>query len=309
MDFPISLSSPPALVTKEDHFFNACERADLTAIRFYLEDPGCNVNAFLHRDVYPASGSTFATQDVNGLNWASSLGLVNVVELLLASPRIDPSRISSINRTTCIIAAAYRGREDVVRLLMRDPRIDMNAVTKNSHTALACAVLTNSIKVTQLLLCDSRVDVTIGDGDGTPPIFHAVFFGFDEIVGMMLTSMRIDPNCQNNYGGCPLWSAACFGRLKVAQRILASGRHIDTRKTHVPGSLPWSGMTPYQVGKLGLTRAKISFESDEGFKCARAYGSVIADLILAYEKNPTQVQNFLRAQREDPPPPPLLLTC
>ena len=223
--------------------------------------------------------------------WACAHDQVHVVELLLKSPRIDPTK-KSTNDTTPFALACYRGRDEVVKLLLKDPRVDVNEPNQLGQTPLFLSCHMGHINVTFLLVSETRVDVTRVSSDaGVPPIYNAAVNGHQNLLGLLLTSDRIDPNQPNGSGATSLFSAAYFGHLACVQRILACGRSIDTRR----GS---QGYTPVTVALIATTRAKDRAESDEGFQRAKRNSKEIADLITNFERNPGGVIAYLRTIRE-----------
>jgi len=262
-----------------------------------LKDLSCNVDASLTRTQYYFLKYTNTESndpvDVSqtAFSWACSHGQVHVVELLLKSPRIDPSKKSNYE-TTPLNNAAYRGRDEVIKLLLRDPRIDVNDPNKYGYTPFIQACQRGHLNVAFLLVSELRVDVKrVSDEHGVPPVVSAAFFGHQNLLGMLLTSDRIDPNQTNALGASPLYMAAYFGHLSCVQRILACGRPIDTQRGY-------KSLTPVAVALAAPTRQRYLWDTDEGMARAKRNSKVIANLITDFERNPSGVIAQLRTQRE-----------
>ena len=106
---------------------------------------------------------------------AAKNGHLDVVQLLLEDPRVDPSA----NHNLAIRLAALYGRHQIVKLLFTDPRVDpSDKLIHNS--AIRLAARNGHLKVVKLLLEDPRVD---------PSNDHN-----REIVKLLLTDPRVYSN-------------------------------------------------------------------------------------------------------------------
>ncbi|KAJ3176485.1 hypothetical protein HDU87_005179 [Geranomyces variabilis] len=96
------------------------------------------------------------------------LGGIEIVELLLADPRVDPAAEDS---RALLVASEEETRRPlgqrewllaIVRLLLADPRVDPATDEKN---ALSCACQNDHFEVVELLLADPRVESASRYGD------------------------------------------------------------------------------------------------------------------------------------------------
>lgn len=101
-----------------------------------------------------------------------------IMQLLLADPRVDPSR----DDNEAIQHASYLRCIDtkIVQLLLADPRVDPSA---NDNAAIRKASYHKRTEVVQLLLADPRVDPSANDNSAIRKASH---FGHTKIVRMLL---------------------------------------------------------------------------------------------------------------------------
>ena len=125
------------------------------------------------------------------LHSACSSGDTEVVRLLLADPRVDPTRTDNDGRTP-LHYACYNGRHEVVRLLLADPRVDPARADNSGRTPLHRACSTGHHEIVRLLLADPRVDPTHTDNNGWSPLHRARDNGHAEVVSL-LQGYALDP--------------------------------------------------------------------------------------------------------------------
>jgi ankyrin repeat protein len=87
----------------------------------------------------------------NALEYACGNGYLDIVELLLIDPRVDPT----VNGNLAVSLSAGNGYSDVLKRLLQDPRIQK---TCSLHDALIEAVLEESVECIQILLRSSWID-------------------------------------------------------------------------------------------------------------------------------------------------------
>ncbi|KNC53544.1 uncharacterized protein AMSG_11644 [Thecamonas trahens ATCC 50062] len=99
------------------------------------------------------------------LTWAAKGGNIDVVNVLLADPRIDPGSSSS-----ALSWAASRGDSDVVRALLAHPRTDPGAM---ANAALVTASINGHTTTVGILLAHPQVDATARNGEAMSRAYMA----------------------------------------------------------------------------------------------------------------------------------------
>jgi ankyrin repeat protein len=114
---------------------------------------------------------------------------LDIVQLFLDCPEINPNQPDSTMGMTPLFAACEFGALDVVNALLTHPNIDPNAARRI---------------------------------DGVPPLIVATQLNHSAVALALLEHPKADPNLRAKFGsgGSPLWIAALRGDLPVVQRLL-----------------------------------------------------------------------------------------
>jgi hypothetical protein len=138
-------------------------------------------------------------------------GNVELVDLLLQDPRVDPSA----DNNWAIRFASNNGHLSIVDRLLQDPRVDPSA---NDNAAIQFASYNGHLIVVDRLLQDPRVDPSANDNG-------AILFASDKghlvIVDRLLQDPRVDPSADYN---CAIKLASKKGHLAVVNRLLQDSR-------------------------------------------------------------------------------------
>lgn len=126
------LANPRINPNDKDLWMKAIEKGQTEVVRLLLPR------------ISPAAGN-------NAIKVASLMGHTEIVRMLLADPRLDPS----VSENYAFTRACTHGHTEVVRLLLADSRVDP-AVDGNDAIGQACRH--GRTEVVRLLLADSRVD-------------------------------------------------------------------------------------------------------------------------------------------------------
>ena len=128
-----------------------------------------------------------SANDNYAIRISSSHGNLEVVKLLLADPRVDPSD----NHNYSIRNASNNGHLEIVKLLLTDPRVDPS---NGNNYAIRMAAQHGYFEIVSRLLQDPRVDPSVYDNDA---IIMASKSHYD-VVELLMKDPRVDPSDQNN---------------------------------------------------------------------------------------------------------------
>jgi ankyrin repeat protein len=96
-------------------------------------------------------GVDITTRDNQAMKNACTKGHVQILKLILADPRVDPS----FSNNVALLLACKGGHVPIVQLLLQDDRIDPSL---NRNEALLNAVACNQWQVVKVLIEDGRID-------------------------------------------------------------------------------------------------------------------------------------------------------
>lgn len=158
----------------DSNFFNAIQNGDAETINILLHyvDPSEDQNEALIE--------------------ASRRGYVEIVDMLLKDPRVNPNDMGSGS----ISLAAAEGRFELVKRLLEDPRIDPNGTgDEGQEAAIVYASLYGYYDIVKILLNDFRVNPSIQYNQA---IIDAAENGHYEVVKLLMDDNRVDPSDQGN---------------------------------------------------------------------------------------------------------------
>ncbi|HKS09641.1 MAG TPA: ankyrin repeat domain-containing protein [Pyrinomonadaceae bacterium] len=206
----------------EKSFFAAVQARDMMAINAFF-DAGINPNA----------------QDSDGrtvLISAAARGDLQVVNALL-SRGVDPN-VKDKRGYTAISHAIEAMWEDVVDALLASPRLDPNARGLNDRPALMAYVWRDNKDRVEKLLARGA-DVTLQDKDGDTALHGAGQTGNVEVIRMLLDK-GADANAKNKQGGTPLMWAAVFGHEEAARLLLSRGADASLKDNDGITAAEWA---------------------------------------------------------------------
>ena len=235
--------------TNEARLWRACDEGDLARVQLLTADPAVDVNF-----VGFERGDT-------PLIRACRKGHTGIVEHLVAHPRVNVELKNAAGGSPFFLAC-QENHLDLVRLLGKDPRIDVNALTHLLVTPFSIACEKGHVEVVTELLADPRIDVVKVDESMQSPFQMACGWGNSAIVALLLADPRVDVlqcdhtdfspfrvACEGNHGDTvsllleddridlkspilgdytTLAALVDLDSLSIVQRILASGRHVET---------------------------------------------------------------------------------
>jgi len=173
------------------------------------------------------------------IRFAARKGRVNIVKVLLADPRVDPSALNNY----AFSQAAAGNHLEVMQLLLSDSRFRMNdllfidictsgflsgakTLLKDSrtdpsirnNTAFICAAWNNHVEIVKLLLTDSRVDPTAQNNKALMKVSKE---GRAETLKLLLKDPRVDPSVRQNKA---LENAIYHRKAEIVKLLLSDSR-------------------------------------------------------------------------------------
>lgn len=150
-----------------------------------------------------------AAHDHAAIVFAASRGHLYVIDLLLADGRTDPSALDNLP----VFCAAHDGHTAVVQRLLQDARVDPSA---HWSSALVAAAAEGHLAIVELLLRDERVDpAALNSG----AVRFAAEQGHLAIVKLLMADVRVDPGAFNSEA---LYRASMGGHADVVEQLLKS---------------------------------------------------------------------------------------
>jgi len=146
---------------------------------------------------------------------ASEQGFIEIVNLLLQDPRVDPSA----DDNTALFEAVQANQSDVVKLLLSDRRVDP---TVKDNFVLMEAAYQDFDEVMEILLKDGRADPTARDGQA---LIYAIEQDNPLIVYLLLEDGRVDPTMNDNFA---LKKAVAYGHLDII-RLLRNDKRVNPK--------------------------------------------------------------------------------
>jgi len=184
-----------------DKFIKACGSGDIDVVRELLQD----------ENIDPAYNDNAAIQ------CATEKGHTEIVRLLIADPRVDPSV-----RGLVFYDACGRGRFEIVKMLLEDGRIDPSEPWNHP---LRTACLNGQIEIVRLLMADNRVDPS---NNSNLARWEACRTGQTDIVRLLLSDRRVIENDSDIERDIQI--ARISGYTEIVQVLVAdvSGNRLNT---------------------------------------------------------------------------------
>ncbi|RYP69569.1 hypothetical protein DL770_008217 [Monosporascus sp. CRB-9-2] len=126
------------------------------------------------------------------LSWAAKNGHEAVIELLLATKKVDPDSKSNYGKRP-VSWAAENGHEAVVKLLLDTEKVDPNSKSNYGKTPLSLAAGNGHEAVVKLLLATKKVDPDSKTSNGKTPLSLAAENGHEAVVKLLLATEKVEP--------------------------------------------------------------------------------------------------------------------
>jgi ankyrin repeat protein len=165
---------------------------------------------------------------------AARMGLMEVVESLLARENFDPNIVTNLGEYA-LRDAAFRGDVDVMKLLLDRPDVNPN-FTGGIFVDTPLMEGARYPDVVKLLLDQQGIDVNRSGSFGTALINTAIF-RYIESAKLLLKRDDINVNISNSRGLTALHCASRFGYLEVVDLLLERD-DIDLNPRNLDGDTP-----------------------------------------------------------------------
>ncbi len=274
-----------------------------TLFERYLSNIFINWKQVYDNLVEDFEGDISFDKENNALTKASKNGHLEVVKLLLADNRIDPTadiveaiRFSVWNNHADILALLLKdGREDpsknfsysivlaseknyheIIKLLLNDGRADPSEYTNKS---IKVASKNGYLKIMRLLLTDGRADPS---ANNNYTIKVASENGYLEIVKLLLADKRVDPSFENNYA---IKITSKMGRLEIVKLLLDDDRVDPTANNKALTDASINGRHRVVALLLADHRIDPSIDNNQAIKLASINNRPkVVNLLLSSDK-------------------------
>ena len=163
--------------------------------------------------------------------WACRDGnLEKVKELSNEIDDINWGNPNDFDQTGLFISCSF-GMKEIVEYLIAHPKINVNKENEYGRTSLNVAFYGGNEEIVEVLIKDRRVDVNKGDDNGWTPLWGACYWGYETIVKIFVKDHRVDVDKEDNFGRTPLWIACFREKDEIVKILLANRKDIDTKKT------------------------------------------------------------------------------
>ena len=177
------------------------------------------------------------------LSWAAAKGNEEVVKILIGQEEVNPDKPDNIGRTPLWHAVQY-GREGVVKILLGREEVNPNTEDKFGITPLLDATVRGYEGTVKILLGREEVNPDKPGDDGTTLLSRAAENGHEGVVKILLAQEEVNPDKPDRSGRTPLSFAASVGREGVVKILLGHGE-VNPDKPDRDGRTPLSYAAEY----------------------------------------------------------------
>lgn len=159
------------------------------------------------------------------LSRAAESGDKEIVQMLLATGKVDINGRDGEHKETALIWAAKNGHTAIVELLL-DAGADVNVKEQElGETALTLAIENGHETIVQALL-DKGADVHQRDFSGHTPLFTTTWQNGGTMMKLLL-DRGVDVNARNEDEQTPIFITCAYGSVELAKLLLDAGADID----------------------------------------------------------------------------------
>lgn len=206
-------------------------------------------------DMFPEECDTPDDSRRTLLSSAAAEARYDLVEILLATPDVDPDSVDVNGRTPLSYVAgsscSATATSAVVSLLLSNTNVNPDSQDKEGRTPLSYAASAWNIAAISLLLDNISVNPDFQDNKGRTALSYAAETGIGAVVSELLANDYVNPDSVDNSGRTPLSYAAgaCGDRDEALEELLLTGR-VN------PDSPDKSGRTPLSYAVQASTASR-----------------------------------------------------
>lgn len=159
------------------------------------------------------------------LSRAAERGDKEIVQMLLATGKVDVNGRDGEHKETPLIWAARNDHKDIIKLLL-DAGADVNVKEQNlGETALTLAIESGHETTVQALL-DKGANVHHRDHSGHTPLFAATWQSSETVMKLLL-DRGADVNARNEDAQTPIFITCAHGNMGMVKLLLDADANID----------------------------------------------------------------------------------
>ncbi|UKZ77549.1 hypothetical protein TrVFT333_005272 [Trichoderma virens FT-333] len=159
------------------------------------------------------------------LSRAAEGGDVEIVQMLIATGKIDINGRDGEHKETPLIWAARKGHNTIVKMLL-NAGADVNVKEQHlGETALTLAIESGHEETIQALL-DNGANIHHRDHFDHTPLFTATWQDSESVMQLLL-DRGADVSARNEDGQTPIFNTCAFGNVELVKLLLDAGADID----------------------------------------------------------------------------------
>ncbi|KAL2822694.1 ankyrin repeat-containing domain protein [Aspergillus cavernicola] len=197
---------------------------------------------------------------------------LRVMEMLVATGKVNCDFAEGVGRATPLASAAYMGSCEIVEYLL-GLGVDINFRDGWGRMPLHRAAAAGHVDVVQLLLRQEGILADVPDFKGQRPLMSAI--RNVEVVDLFLQRDDVEWDVADHKGETPLLVAASVNKEAVVEALIARGARIDCKDQH--------GRTPFAWAKWWQNEEMDRILLDYAKRCRYRQPVSVRDRVLIME--------------------------
>lgn len=172
------------------------------------------------------------------------------------------SDISSRKDRTLLSWAAERGDVGLVNVMLATRKVDINLRAAKGHTPLSLAAMEGHDAVVEQLITRPDINIDSKDSNGLTPLWRAAVGGHEKIVEQLLQAMA-DVNIQGEVYGHALSAAVAGGHEKVVEQLLQAMADVNVQGEVYGNALSVAAVGRLEKAVERLRQARADVDAQE----------------------------------------------